>query len=175
MIVILLILLLSAVITDLSETRIPNLLILFGLISGIFYRVLCLGDRNYLSLILEILFPVLIFFPLFLIRAMGAGDIKLFAVTGAFFTFRENIKCIVLAILLGGVIAFIKILIHKNIRERWKYMLSYFANVIKWAIAGQFYGMPYAEPGKTEDVKKAGIKFSLPILLGAIMVMGGRV
>ncbi len=155
-----------------SVTRIPNVLILGGLTIGVFYRVLCMGERNYFALLLGIIIPVLLFFPLFLIRAMGAGDIKLFAVTGTFFTIGENLKCIVLAIMLGGVFALIKVLFYRNLRERLKYMFAYFRNMLQFAGTGSFYGFPYADREDDECVKRAGIKFSLPILIAAIIVMG---
>ena len=171
-IVALLVLLIGAVVWDLSKTRIPNALILSGLIIGVFYRVLCMGERNYLAILLGIIIPVLLFFPLFLIRAMGAGDIKLFAVTGAFFTIRENLKCIVLAIMLGGVFALIKVLFYRNLRERLKYMFTYFRKVLQCAGTGSLYGFSYVDREDTESVKRAGIKFSLPILIAVIIVMG---
>lgn len=174
-ILVLLILLLVAVITDLSVIRIPNLLIVIGLIGGIFYRVLCLGERNYWLILAGVAIPVILFFPLFMIRAMGAGDIKLLAVTGTFFTIGENIKCIVLAILLGGVIAIFKILFKRNIRERIKYLFNYLGNVFRYAVAGSFYGLPYTDKEDGNEVKNAGIRFSLPILLSAIIVMGEKV
>lgn len=171
-IVALLVLLIGAVVWDLSKTRIPNVIIVSGLIIGIFYRVLCMGERNYLAILLGIIIPVLLFFPLFLIRAMGAGDIKLFAVTGAFFTIRENLKCIVLAIMLGGVFALIKVLFYRNLRERLKYMFTYFRKVLQCAGTGSLYGFSYVDREDTESVKRAGIKFSLPILIAVIIVMG---
>lgn len=162
-------------IKDLSETRIPNPIILIGLISGVFYRVVCLGDRNYIEIVMGIVFPIVVFFPLFLIRAMGAGDIKLFALTGAFFTLGENVKCIVTAIFIGGAIALIKVLICKSMRERMKYMLAYFGNLIKYAVAGNTYDVPYIDKENREAVKQNGIKFSLPILLSVIIIMGGSI
>ncbi len=173
LIVVLLILLLCAVITDVSKTRIPNPIIIAGLITGIFYRVLCLGDRGYPGIVLGIFLPVIVFFPLFMMRAMGAGDIKLFAVTGAFFTIPQNMKCIVIAIGLGGVIALIKILFYKNIRERFRYLFSYLGNVFRHISAGQAYLPPYMDEHNSENVKVSGIKFSLPVLLSAICVIGG--
>lgn len=164
-----------AVITDLSETRIPNFIIITGIISGIFYRVLCEGDRGYGVLVLGILLPVVIFFPLFMIRAMGAGDIKLFAVTGTFFTVGQNIRCIVIAILIGGVFALVKVLFYKNIRERFRYMFSYLGNVFRHIMSGQIYAIPYMDRDDSATVKTVGIKFSLPILLSVIWVMGGSI
>jgi len=165
----------GAAIADLSVTRIPNPLIVTGLIAGIFYRVLCLGDRNYLFIILGIILPVILFFPLFLIRAMGAGDIKLFAVTGAFFTIKENVECMVLAILIAGVAAIIKIIFAKNGRERLRYLFLYLGNVFQSATAGNFYDVPYINTEDKAAVKKNGIKCSVPVLLGAIVVMGGSI
>lgn len=174
LIVALLVLLLGAVVTDLSTTRIPNAFILSGLIIGVFYRVLCLGERNYPVILLGIIIPVLLFFPLFLIRAMGAGDIKLLAVTGAFFTIGENLKCIVLAIMIGGIFALIKVLFYRNLMERLKYMFTYFRNVLQFAYAGSFHEFVYIDREDSKSVKREGIKFSLPILIAVIIVMGEK-
>lgn len=175
LIVVLLVLLLGAVITDLSDTRIPNLFILIGLIAGVFYRIFGNGERNYLHILLGILIPFFIFFPLFVIRAMGAGDIKLFMMTGTFFTIGENIKCIVIAVLLGGIIAAVKVLIYRNLGERIRCMWACLKTVYWHAVVGNTYEIPYMDSKDKEMIKTAGIKFSLPILLAAIIVMGGRV
>lgn len=165
----------GAVITDLSATRIPNLFILIGLITGVFYRILWRGERNYLYILLGILIPFFVFFPLFVIKAMGAGDIKLFMMTGTFFTIGENVKCIVIAVLLGGIIAAVKVLIYKNLGERIRSMWTYLKAVYRHAVVGNTYEIPYMDSKDKETVKTAGIKFSLPILLAAIIVMGGGV
>lgn len=174
-IVALLILLIWAVVTDLSKTRVPNCIIITGLILGLFYRVLYLGHRNYIVILAGIVIPVLIFFPLFLMRAMGAGDIKLFAVTGAFFSIEDNMKCIALAIMLGGVIALIKVFANRNLRERLKYMFLYLGNVIRLALAGNYCEIPYIDREDTAAVQTAGIKFTVPVLLGVIVVMGRNI
>ena len=174
-IVALLILLMWAVVTDLSKTRVPNYIIVTGLILGLFYRVLYLGHRNYIVILAGIVIPVLIFFPLFLMRAMGAGDIKLFAVTGAFFSIEDNMKCIVLAIMLGGVIALVKVFVNRNLRERLKYMFLYLGNVIRLALVGNYCEIPYIDREDTAVVQTAGIKFTVPVLLGVIVVMGRNI
>lgn len=163
----------GAVIKDLSETRIPNLFILLGFISGIFYRIVWSGERNYLSIFIGIIIPFFIFFPLFVMRAMGAGDIKLFMMTGTFFTIGENFKCMVIAILIGGVIALAKVLFHKNIGERMRGLFAYMRTVYRYAVAGNSYEIPYMDSKDEDTIRTAGVKFSLPILLGAIIVMGG--
>lgn len=69
----LLLLLAIAVITDTFSSRIPNGLILIGLAAGIW-------TTSHLSRSISIcIFSILIFFPLFLVGALGAGDIKCLA------------------------------------------------------------------------------------------------
>ncbi len=97
------------------------------------------------------------------------------AVTGTFFTVEENLKCIILAILMGGVMALVKILSHKNIKKRIKHMYMYFSNMFKYAVAGSSYTVPYMDISDENMVKEAGIKFSIPVLLAAIVVMGGKI
>lgn len=158
---------------DLSSARIPNLIILMGMISGICYRILCLEERNIPVLALGILIPVFLFFPLFVFRAMGAGDIKLMAVTGAFFTIGENLKCMIFAIMIGGVIALIKIILNQNMRQRFLYLFRYMSGLLNYASAGEASISPYIDVEDENTVKSAGIKFSLPIFMGAMIVMGG--
>lgn len=82
-------------------------------------------------------------------------------------------KCIAIAIFLGGVIAAVKVLIHKNLGDRIRCMWAYLKTVYRYAVAGNTYEISYMDMHDEETVKTAGIKFSLPILLAAIIVMGG--
>ena len=172
-IVILLILLLGAAFTDIKEGRIPNLFIVLGLVVGIFYRIFVVSDKHYCLLIFGILLPVVVFFPLFLLRAMGAGDIKLMAVTGAFFGISENVKCIVLAIFIAGIIAVVKLIIYGNAKERFRYSLSFLKTTWFSMATGGTILASYIQKEDKGMVKKAGIHFSVPLLLAAVIVMGG--
>ncbi len=138
-IVILIFLLFGAVWMDFKETRIPNTLILFGLISGMLYHLMSDTGQGFLLVLFGIFLPIIVFFPLFMIGAMGAGDIKLLAVTGSFFSIGENVKCIGAAIVIGGIIGLFKLIFHKRAQKK----------------------------------EKVGIRFSLPVFIGATLVMGG--
>ncbi len=172
-IVILLILLLGTAYFDLKESRIPNLFILFGLATGILYRLFWLHDKDFLLLILGIVFPIVLFSPLFLIRAMGAGDIKLMAVTGAFFSMSDNIKCMILAIFIAGIIALLKLLIYRNVRERFRYGFIYYKNLWLSVATGGNVEMPYMLKEDEETMKEAGIHFAVPLLISAMIIVGG--
>ena len=69
---------------DLKSYKISNLLIIFGLILGLIINY-CEQGRTSVSLwFFGMLLPILLLFPLFLMKALGAGDIKLFSVVGCF-------------------------------------------------------------------------------------------
>ena len=164
-----------AAFTDIKEGRIPNFIIVLGLVAGILYRVFVVADNQYCLLIFGILLPVAVFFPLFLLRAMGAGDIKLMAVTGAFFGISENMRCIVLAIFIAGAIALVKLIIYGNARERFRYSLSFLKTVWLSAAGGVMIAAPYIQKEDKDAVKKAGIHFSVPLLVAAVIIMGGGI
>lgn len=174
-IVILLVLLLGTAYFDIKESRIPNSFILIGLITGILYRLIVLNEKDYLLLILGIVLPIVIFSPLFLIRAMGAGDIKLMAVTGTFLGISDNVKCMILAIFIGGIMAVMKLLIHKNVKERFRYGFLYFKTMWLTAAGGGDWSMPYISKSDADMTKKAGIHFAIPLLLAAMIVTGGGI
>jgi prepilin peptidase CpaA len=83
---ILMLLLVVAAVYDCRSHRIPNALVASGAVYGLAYNLALPPDLYY-----PILFPVaglllgfLLFLPLYLIRVLGAGDVKLFAMVGAF-------------------------------------------------------------------------------------------
>ena len=65
--------------TDCLHGKIPNGIILLGYLLGISYRIMGALDVGWGVLILRMLWPILALFPVFLIRGMGAGDLKLFS------------------------------------------------------------------------------------------------
>lgn len=74
--------LLAGVRSDLAEQRIRNRLIAFGFAAGAGLQLCVDTDASWRDAILGMLLPILLCWILFRIRALGAGDIKLFAVIG---------------------------------------------------------------------------------------------
>ncbi len=85
----LLLVLLLAVIMDFRERRISNRLIALGLVSGLILRVIGEGSIGIVHFIVNISIPVILLFLLFQLRALGAGDIKLFSVVGGFVMIQQ--------------------------------------------------------------------------------------
>jgi prepilin peptidase CpaA len=104
---ILLLLLATAAWTDVRSYRIPNWLTGFGLLAGLLLSVWNVrhpGQELMLAFggIALGLFALL---PLYLIRILGAGDVKLMAMVGAFLGLPGTLHALVLVLITGGLVA----------------------------------------------------------------------
>ncbi len=68
---------------DYRTRRIPNLPVLFGLMLGIGLNTMLDGTTGLGAAVRGVGLALLIYFPLFALRAMGAGDAKLMAAVGS--------------------------------------------------------------------------------------------
>ena len=95
----------AAVVQDLRDWRIPNRLIAIGLMQGMIISAWMHGfGQGLLVSVSGSVIPVLILYVLFLMRALGAGDIKLFAVAGTFVG-TDVVRVMIYSFLAGGVIS----------------------------------------------------------------------
>lgn len=69
-------------------------------------------------------------FPLFHMRMIGAGDIKLMALTCGFLGARDGFECIVYGFLLGAGLSLIKLLVQKSLFQRLNYFNAYVRRLI---------------------------------------------
>lgn len=99
-----------AVYTDMMQTRISNRLIGFGLFIGFIFRLWSEGSMGVLFYVINIFIPVIFLFLLFQMRALGAGDIKLFSMLGAFLSTGQLLKVMVLAFCVGALLGICKII-----------------------------------------------------------------
>jgi len=95
---------LVAAATDIHTHRIPNRLIVAGLVLGLVTRAL-LGWAALGSGLLAASGAMLLGILLFSLGAMGAGDGKLMAVVGAFMGVETTLAALFVAAVVGGVLA----------------------------------------------------------------------
>jgi len=95
---------------DWRSRRIPNWLVLAGLVAGIALNTFLLYDNPsplsglwYSLQGLGVAF--LVYFPLYLLRGMGAGDVKLMAAVGAIVGWKAWIFVLFFTSVLGGLTA----------------------------------------------------------------------
>ncbi len=109
---VLLLLLVTAAVIDFRSRRIPNWLVVSGAAYALVYNTLFPPWHNG-----TVLFPLaglglglMFFLPLYLMRAMGAGDVKLLAMCGTFLGPNEVWRAALAVLITGGVLAVVFVL-----------------------------------------------------------------
>lgn len=159
-----LLLLLIAVATDVTSGRISNRLIALGIVTGFCFRIWEFGAKGLFLSVIQIIFPVILLFLLFLMRALGAGDIKLFSVIGSIWNLKILCYCIIFSFLTGAFISLIKLLYQKNLLARLNYFCRY--------VQDCFVGRSITVYDRQSDGKQNTIYFSISILIGFCITMG---
>ena len=93
---------------DLKSRRIPNWLVLMGLIASFIFQILFNSSGSFSGFKawgLGLLVGFGLFLPLYLLRAMGAGDVKLMAMVGAFLGPVSALGAVLMTLVVGGVLA----------------------------------------------------------------------
>ena len=107
---------------DLCRKKISNRLIFVGLGLGLAFQLKEHGVVGIFLFLRNISFPVIIFYLLFLMHALGAGDIKLFSVIGSFLKFRGLCSCIGLAFLFGAGMSLVRLLCSRSLVQKlWEF------------------------------------------------------
>lgn len=82
--IVLIVFLIVAVVTDIRERRIPNWLVATGIVFGTAFHGLVSNRTDAAFALLGLVAGVALLIPFYLIRAMGAGDVKLMGMIGSF-------------------------------------------------------------------------------------------
>ena len=97
--------LLSCVFCDYKSGRIPNLLTVSGAASGMALSFAAGGTAGFLSSAAGFLVPPGALWLLFKYRMLGAGDLKMLAMTGSFSGFSASGRLLFLVFLSGGLLS----------------------------------------------------------------------
>jgi prepilin peptidase CpaA len=106
---------------DLRYRRIPNWLTLPGFLVGLALNAF-LSFRPGQGLLLRnaalgLALAMLVYFPLYLLRGMGAGDVKLMAAIGSLVGWRDWLAIFVFSGIIGGVLAVVLMLAKGRMRK----------------------------------------------------------
>jgi prepilin peptidase CpaA len=129
----LLLLVVPAAVFDYRQRRIPNWLVLAGLVCGIAMNTFLLYDNP--SAITGLVYALegfglafAVYFPLYLLRGMGAGDVKLMAAVGAIVGPGLWLWILFFTAVLGGITAAIVVLskgrVHRTLQNLWMILVS---------------------------------------------------
>lgn len=177
--VILLCLIVQAAVTDLLLRKIPNVLILSGLLLA-FCLHLLLGTSWALlhAWLAGMLAGFFLFLPLYLVRAMAAGDVKLMAMSGAFLGPQGALKVALLAYLLGGLLAVLMLVLvvppGTRWRDSWRSNLCATARNIGHLLRpwlGRLVGLPLAPVPLDKSRSVGGMPYGVAVALATVTVV----
>lgn len=85
--------------------KIPNQLVFAGMITALLSNSLLPDGYGFISALKGMGLGFVLFLPLYLLRAMGAGDVKLMAMVGSFLGSQHIVGAVLCTLLAGGVLA----------------------------------------------------------------------
>lgn len=155
-------------IADLMTDRIPNGFVLLGTVIGIVASFS--SGRGLSDTLASMLLAFLLMYPLYMIGALGAGDVKLFILVGSFCKAGEFMVILAGAFVIGAGFSIVKLVTEKNAVERFQYLFSYLADILRTGHL-EIYGEDLKQDYHTYCKNK--IHFAAPILLSMVCRIGG--
>jgi prepilin peptidase CpaA len=165
--VILICLVAQAAVTDLAMRKIPNVLILSGLLLALILHLLAGQPWAPVSQWLAgSLAGFFLFLPLYLLRGMAAGDVKLMAMVGAFSGPLAALQIAALSYLIGGAMALLLVQISGRGRDSWRNL----AQICK-PLLMRLAGVPLLPVPLAPAASVGGIPYGVAIALGTAGVV----
>lgn len=143
--------------TDLQCGRIPNQWILIGYITGAYVNVSLWGAKGILIFLFNVLWPILLLYLLFFIRAIGAGDVKLFSALASIAGAEVTWRVMTAAFAAGAFISLIRLIRRRQLFWR----IARFASYTKSCLSSR-----RLSSYSTEEMPESYLHFSLCILIG---------
>jgi prepilin peptidase CpaA len=154
----------AAVVSDLRTRRIPNVLTCGTAAVALLAAFGWGGLNGFGTAALAWGLAVLLFLPVFALRGMGAGDVKLLAALAAWLGPLDTVYLAVFASMAGGLVALF-------VSVRRGYLRQALSNIwlmlMHWRIAG-----PSPVPGLTlRDTNSPRLAYAIPIAIGALCTL----
>ncbi|SDG94824.1 MULTISPECIES: prepilin peptidase [unclassified Duganella] len=162
--VILICLVAQAALTDLAMRKIPNVLILSGLVLALLLHLLAGPPWAPLShWFAGAMAGFFLFLPLYLLRGMAAGDVKLMAMVGSFTGPGAALKIAALAYVTGGVMALTLLLFS----GRWRQGMRNLALICKPLLL-RLLGVPLLPVPLPPSASAGGIPYGVAVALATV-------
>lgn len=162
----LLLIVLTAAVSDIRSRSIPNWLTLGGIVAGLALNTYTTGLAGLKFSAIGFGVAALIFLPLFMIRFLGGGDVKLMAAVGACAGAANLFAIFIFDAIFGGIAALILIIV----RGRGKHTLRNIGQMIASLFKGK---APYTQNEELEagGEKSLGMPRAVTIAAATMLVL----
>jgi prepilin peptidase CpaA len=155
---------LAACIPDLRTRRIPNVLTLGAACAAVAFHTAVSGWSGLGSSAAGWALGVALFLPIFLLRGMGAGDVKLLAAVGAWLGPGQVLWVALLTSVTGGVLGVIVALFHG-------YLSTMMANLKLLATSWWISGVRPVPQVTLADHRGPRLAYAIPIAVGTVVTL----
>lgn len=155
-------------VSDLRCARIPNRLTYTALLAALPLRTALLGLAGLKSGAIGILVAGGLFLLLFVLGAMGGGDMKLMAAVGAWVGSAQVMTLILAAALAGGVLAIARMILSKNVGQTLRSTML----LIHFRFTSGLQPHPEMNVQASESQR---VPFGVAIAMGALSCAGSAV
>ena len=149
---------------DVPTKRIPNVLTLGGALAAFIFHVVAGGLPGFGSSLLGWGAGLIVFFPLFALGGLGAGDVKLLGCLGAWLGPVDAVRTAMFAAIAGGAMAFLLVLARGYARKAFANLWLLLAH---WSVAGI---RPLPEL-TLEGGRGPRLAYAVPITAGALVTL----
>lgn len=157
-----LVLVLRCAYTDWKMQKIPNKWTLPSIWLGLILNFFLWGVSGLVNSVQGLLLGS-VFFLLFVIRALKAGDVKLFMALGAILGWRLNLRIMIGSIFIGGMTGILMMIFYQNGRKRFQRL---------WIYIRQLFLMRRWERYDPGEEGAAYLCFGICIAAGTILAIG---
>ena len=120
-----------ASIFDLREDRIPNALIIIGGLGGPLLGWIISGLAGVVYALISGIIVFAILFPVYLIRGIGAGDVKLMVVLAMYMNMPKGICFMIVSFVLAAAFSLIRLVMKKQLFLRLNRMKGYILDCVQ--------------------------------------------
>jgi prepilin peptidase CpaA len=157
-------LLVVACISDLRTRRIPNVLTFSAAAGALVFHLVTSGWNAAGWSIAGCVVGALLFFPMFALRGMGAGDVKLLAAVGAWLGPSQVAMAALATSVAGGVIALAVALGHGYLKTACRNLWTLLTG---WRITG----VRPVDELTLEGARGPRLAYALPIAIGTLVTL----
>lgn len=153
-----------ACITDLRMRRIPNVLTLSAAGLALLFHLVAGGPSAAGWSLAGWVVGVLLFLPMFALRGMGAGDVKLLAAVGAWLGPTQVAIAALATSIVGGVIAIAVALGYGYLRQA---LSNLYLLLLHWRVVG----VRPLEQVTLHGTKGPRLAYAIPIAIGTVVTL----